>query len=117
MFVAILMMRYFPGWVLNGNAPVVVEVPDERVVEEDIEATEGAGVRFDCVGVLLSLCDAESPPPTPPPTAAPSTTSAIANAVQNARGESPHMRGAESVDALGSSLTYASFLAITSRPA
>jgi hypothetical protein len=94
------MIRYFPGWVLNGNVLVDVEVLDDIADEEDIEAMEDDDVGFGCVGVFLSLCDAEIPPPTPPPTAAPSTTSATTNTIQNIRVESPHMRGAEAVDAL-----------------
>lgn len=103
-FVAMLIMRYVPGWVLNGNAPVVVEVTDDTALEEVIETTEDVEARLGCgVDVFLSSCDAESPPPTPPPIAAPKTTSAIAKTIQNPRVESPHMRAAGSVDVLGSS--------------
>jgi len=113
-----LIMRYVPGWVLNGVIAEDVEVAEDvdaeedTAVEEDVEAAEEeeeTGLVYCCwgVGPFLPLCAAESPPPTPPPIAAPNTPSANANAIQNARVESPHMRG---VDVLGSSLMYAAFL-------
>ena len=117
MFVAILIMRYVPGWVLNGV--IAEDVDDEDDVEraEDVDkevvevAEEGETGLKDCccwgVGTFWSLCAAESPPPTPPPTAAPNTTSISISASQNVRVESPHMRG---VDVLGSSMMYAASL-------
>jgi len=116
-FVAILIMRYVPGWVLNGV--IAEDVDDEDDVEraEDVDkevvevAEEGETGLKDCccwgVGTFWSLCAAESPPPTPPPTAAPNTTSTSTSAGQNVRVESPHMRG---VDVLGSSMMYAASL-------
>ena len=117
MFVAILIIRYVPGWVLNGV--IAEDVDDEDDVEraEDVDkevvevAEEGeTGLKDDCcwgVSTFWSLCAAESPPPTPPPTAAPNTTSISISASQNVRVESPHMRG---VDVLGSSMMYAASL-------
>jgi len=116
-FVAILIIRYVPGWVLNGV--IAEDVDDEDDVEraEDVDkevvevAEEGETGLKDCccwgVGTFWSLCAAESPPPTPPPTAAPNTTSTSTSAGQNVRVESPHMRG---VDVLGSSMMYAASL-------
>jgi len=126
-FVAILIMRYVPGWVLNGviaedvddeddverAEDVDKEVVDKEVVDKEVVevAEEGeTGLKDDCcwgVSTFWSLCAAESPPPTPPPTAAPNTTSISISASQNVRVESPHMRG---VDVLGSSMMYAASL-------
>jgi hypothetical protein len=117
-FVATLIMRYVPGWVLNGVIAEDVEVAEDVDAEEDVAVEEDVEVAeeeetglVDCccwgVGTFLSLCAAESPPPTPPPIAAPNTTSTSANAIQNVRVESPHMRG---VDVPGSSLMCAASL-------
>jgi hypothetical protein len=131
-FVAILIMRYVPGWVLNGviaedvddeddveraedvdKEVVDKEVVDKKVVDKEVAevAEEGETGLKDCccwgVSTFWSLCAAESPPPTPPPTAAPNTTSTSTSASQNVRVESPHMRG---VDVLGSSMMYAASL-------
>lgn len=88
------MIRYIPGWVLDGGIPVDVEEEEnavEEVVEDMIEETE---LDFCCedTETFLFLCAAESPPPTPPPIAPPNTTSTTANIIHNKRLESPHMR-------------------------
>ncbi len=91
-FEAMLMMRYIPGWVLDGGIPVDVEEEEnavEEAVEDIIEETE---LEFCCAETFLFLSAAESPPPTPPPIAPPNSTSTIASVIQNKRLESPHMR-------------------------
>ena len=115
MFVAILIMRYVPGWVLNGVIAEDVEVVEDVDVRDDVAvevAEEDTKLVVCCcgdVGMTWVLCDVEIPPPTPPPIAAPNTTSTSTNAIQNVRVESPHMRG---VDVPGSSLMYAASLVL-----
>ena len=93
-FETMLMIRYVPGWVLDGGIAVDVEEEEdavEEVVEDMIEETELELCGEDPESFLF-LCAAESPPPTPPPIAPPNTTSTIANIIQNKRLERPHMR-------------------------
>ena len=86
-----LMIRYIPGWVLDGGIPVDVE-EEENAVEEVVEDIIETELDVCWAETSLFLCAAESPPPTPPPIAPPNTTSTIVNATQNKRLESPHMR-------------------------
>jgi hypothetical protein len=75
-FETMLMIRYVPGWVLDGGIAVDVEEEDdgvEEVVEDMIEETE-LDLCCEDPESLLFLCAAESPPPTPPPIAPPNTT-------------------------------------------
>lgn len=104
MFAAMLIMRYTPGWVLNGVIAEDVEVVEDVDVRDDVAvevAEEDTKLVVCCCGdveMTCVLCDAEippptPPPPTPPPIAAPNTTSTSTNAIQNVRVENPHMRG------------------------
>jgi hypothetical protein len=103
-FAAMLIMRYTPGWVLNGVIAEDVEVVEDVDVRDDVAvevAEEDTKLVVCCCGdveMTCVLCDAEippptPPPPTPPPIAAPNTTSTSTNAIQNVRVENPHMRG------------------------
>jgi hypothetical protein len=93
-FEAMLMMRYVPGWVLDGSIPVDVEEADAEAEEAVLDMVEEAELDWCCgdVDAFLFLCAAESPPPTPPPIAAPNSTSTTANIIQNKRVESLHVR-------------------------
>jgi hypothetical protein len=89
--------------VLDGGIPVDVDVEEDVAIEEDVPVEEDIEVvkeeeaeLVDCccggVDTVLSLCVAESPPPTPPPMAPPNTRSTTANTIQNVRVASPQMR-------------------------
>jgi hypothetical protein len=106
-FVPMLIIRYVPGWVLNGAIAEDVEVAGDIDTEEEVEAAEDEKAELVDVGTYLSVRVAESPPPRPPPIAAPNTTSTSTNAIQNVRGESPHIRGA---NVSGGSLMYVASL-------